>query len=352
MAAGTRHRVLQWFPALQAAGYRSEYSPFFEAPAVGPSGPAAVRAGLKATRLARGLWTRAKLLVSAGRFSAIVVQRELAPNAWNDLAPLVARRTPLIFDFDDAVFLPRGLGSLNAIISRPSSTARLIAASSLVWAGNEYLATYARRHHDRVEVLPTVVDTEVFRPRPRPPRDVPVIGWIGSPQTAKYLEAVLPVLEELARSFHFRVRLIGAGDIPRPAGLEVEMTPWRLDTEADDFADLDLGLYPLSDDPWARGKCGFKAIQYMACGVPQVVSPVGVCRDIVRDGQDGLWADTPARWKDALAHLLADAPARAAMAASGPPRIRERWSLAAWAPRVVAGVSSVAAPRLADHVRV
>jgi glycosyltransferase involved in cell wall biosynthesis len=335
--ASTRYRVLQYFPSLRAAGHEPELVTFFPAQASSLPRPFG-----KAARVASGLARRALAWARLGRYDLVVIHRELLPFGWNQAAGLFARRVPVVYDFDDAVWVP-GLGGPTSRLATPGTTRRLVELASRVFAGNAYLAGYARESHDRVDVIPTVVDTASYRPAAatRAPREVPVVGWIGSPTTARYLEPLLPLLDELARTVRFRLRVIGAGRPLALARVEVETPPWRLDGEAELFADLDVGLYPLSDDAWSRGKCGFKAIQYMASGVASVVSPVGVVREIARDGVDALWAESAADWKAALARLISDAAERTRLGAAGRARAQAAYSLASVAPRFIAGLEAV-----------
>ena len=314
---------------MRAAGWEPSLSCFFD------------EGGGRASRLARGFARRGADLLAAGKFDVVVVHRELFPHSLNRSIPLFAMRAPIVFDFDDAVFLPSQTG-WRKHVAAPESTRRLVESSALVFAGNAYLAEYARKFSSRVEILPTVVDTDVYRPAVRPPREVPVIGWVGSPSTFRYLESLLPLLDKLARSFRFRLRIIGAGRPLKLENVEVESPPWRKEREEELFNDLDIGVYPLTDDPWARGKCGFKAIQYLACGVASVASPVGVVRDIVVDGVGGLWASSATQWTDALVHLLRTPEDRARLGVAGRLRACESYSLAAATPKVLAGLSGVA----------
>ncbi|HXX69678.1 MAG TPA: glycosyltransferase family 4 protein [Polyangiaceae bacterium] len=330
--ASTRYRIAQYFPALYAAGHSPTLSTFFGDPDARP----------RWARVGGGLVQRAVDIARAGSFDVAVIHRELLPHAWNQPVFLLREQVPIVFDFDDTVFLQMRTGWRHTL-SCPESTRRLVAAACVVFAGNDYLAEYARSFSNRVEILPTVVDTRAYRPSPRAATDVPVVGWVGSPTTAQYLEPVLPVLDELAREFRFRLRIVGAGRAIRMNNIEVECPAWHADDEAALFRDLDIGLYPLVDDAWTRGKCGFKAIQYMASGVASVVSPVGVVRQIVRDGIDGIWADTPAQWRCALADLLRNVDARVRMGAEGRARIEAAYSLAAVAPRFIAGLERAAA---------
>jgi glycosyltransferase involved in cell wall biosynthesis len=166
---------------------------------------------------------------------------------------------------------------------------------------------------------------------------LPVVGWIGTPTTAGYLAPLGPVLTVLSAASDFTFRVSGAGTAPSIPGVRVESPSWSLEREVELFNTCDVGVYPLPDDDWARGKCGFKAIQFMACGVPVVASPVGVNREIIEDGVNGFLAAAPAEWQAKIARLLADGKLRQRMAAAARRTIEERYSLHVNAPRI-AGV--------------
>lgn len=327
--ASTRYRISAFFDVLRRAGHEPELSTFFGE-------------GLesRARRYVGGFARQARQLARARDYDVVVVHRELLPLAWNAPVRALRGRVPLVFDFDDAVFLPSG-GGWRSRFAAPASTRSLVEAADRVFAGNDYLATWARRTHDRVEVIPTVVDTDVYRPIDRDHRAIPLVGWIGSPSTAKYLDPILPILDDLARSFRFRLMIVGAGRAIRLANVDVEAPPWSAEAEVGQFRSLDIGLYPLVHDSWALGKCGFKAIQYMACGVASVVSPVGVVEKIVRDDVDGLWAESPARWRDAIATLLESADRRRQLGAEARAHAVQQWSLSSLAPRFVAALEAI-----------
>jgi glycosyltransferase involved in cell wall biosynthesis len=171
-----------------------------------------------------------------------------------------------------------------------------------VTVGNDVLAEFARAHTRDVSIVPSTIDTDLYRVAARAPNPRLVVGWTGSSSTAAYLQALREPLLALRRSVDFELRVIGAQvDM---AGLDVHCYPWRPETEVDDLRSLDVGLMPLRDDPWARGKCAMKALQYMALGIPPVVSPVGVNRAIVGDGANGFHASSDAEWVEKLATLL------------------------------------------------
>ncbi|MCC6811990.1 MAG: glycosyltransferase family 4 protein [Deltaproteobacteria bacterium] len=310
--ASTRYRFYQYAPALEARGHSFELSAFY--PAL-PSGSRSLPKKLRSW--AGGIARQLVATLRSGRFDVVIVQRYVAPAVINEIARLV--RTPIVYDFDDALWLSE---------KRPECDA-LCARARLVVAGNEYLAAHARTTSARVQVIPTVVDTDRFVPRAHTSDGPPVIGWIGSPSTFPYLDAMLPVLDALARTKSFRLRVIGAPRPLRLQNLRVEQPEWSDAAEPTLFSELDIGLYPLADDAWSRGKCGLKSIQYMACGVAHVASPVGVVREISADNETALWATTPEEWTRAIGRLLDDGELRARLTTAARARVVDAYSLRA-----------------------
>jgi glycosyltransferase involved in cell wall biosynthesis len=210
-----------------------------------------------------------------------------------------------------------------------------------VTVGNEILARYAKDRAREVSVIPSTIDTDVYQIQPRDKNRVPVIGWTGSVTTVPYLMAVAPALRRLREKREFELRVIGAKvDIE---GLAVHCIPWRAETEPDDLRALDVGLMPLPDDEWSRGKCGMKALQYMALGIPAVVSPVGVNATIVRDGVNGFYACTEEEWIDRIAFLLENESLRRRLGQEARRTIEESYSVRAHAPRVAKILTEAAA---------
>jgi glycosyltransferase involved in cell wall biosynthesis len=284
--------------------------------------------------------------MSRDRYDAFFVYREAYPFGPPFVETMLARAgRPLIYDFDDAIFLNNSSDAnrFASVLKYPDKVGPIIRRSSLVLAGNEYLADYARGYNRSVEVLPTCVDTTVFMPRrtARPAGAPPVIGWIGTPTTARYLSALEPVVTRLAARSAFEMRVSGSGEPLQFAGVKTTNERWSLDREVELFNTCDIGVYPLTDDEWAKGKCGFKAIQFMACGVPVVAAAVGVNTEIIQDGVNGFLASTASEWEDKIGRLLADAGLRQRLGDAGRKTIEQRYSLAVNAPRLSALVRDV-----------
>ena len=313
---------------------------------------ATARAG-RLARAAAGAVARLARLLAAGRFDVVVVHRDLLPRG-NGLALRVLRRAgvPYVYDFDDAIYLsPRdfvedGEGS-RALMARgkdPSETEDLVAEAAVVLAGNATLAEWASTRNGDVRVQPTPVDTDEFRPpsRPREVGSSGVVGWIGSPTATYCLTALRAALGRVGHRHRYALHVVGAGEHVDIPGVPVRQSAWSLETEADAYRALDVGLYPLPDNAWTRGKCGYKALVYMASGAVPVVSAVGVSADIVEHGVRGFHASDDDGWVEAVDRLLGDSELRVEMAVRGRSFVEEHYSVRALQAAFVAGVRDAA----------
>jgi glycosyltransferase involved in cell wall biosynthesis len=339
VSPGQRYRIEQWEPHLSAGGVEIVYSPF-SSPALSEilysPGHVTRKIGGMVAAYARQL----RAVSGARGFDLVYVFREAALVGPAILETTVRLRgVPFVFDFDDAVYLHYRSPS-NGYLSYlkfPGKTATLCRRASRVMAGNAILAEYASRYSHRVSIVPTTIDTDRYRPelrRTRPPAAFPTIGWTGSHSTRAHLELAVPALRRLARERRFRLVVVGAS-APAIPGAIVESRPFCSSTEVEDLADIDVGIMPLPDDPWSRGKCGCKALQYMGLSIPAVVSPVGANTSIVRDGVNGLWADTDDRWVAALTRLLSEPDLAKRLGEAGRRTVEQEYSARAVAPRVL-----------------
>jgi glycosyltransferase involved in cell wall biosynthesis len=246
----------------------------------------------------------------------------------------------MIFDFDDAIWLPT-VSSGNrtlAWLKNPAKTDELLRMADMVFAGNRYLADYASQFSDCVRIVPTTVDTDVFRPEARIPRrdGVVEIGWTGSRTTIDHFVYLVPTLVRIREKYGDRVRFKVIGDeVFRDDRLGLRGIPWRRETELDDLSTMDIGIMPLPDSPWTRGKCGFKGLTYMSLGIPAVLSPVGVNTEIVDDGINGFLADSEDQWVDRLSRLIEQPELRTAVGTRGRATVVARYSVASQKDRYV-----------------
>jgi glycosyltransferase involved in cell wall biosynthesis len=322
-AACTRYRVEQFVQPLADRGIKMTVRPFMDSDLF--DSLYQHRSWLRtAAGLMKSGLLRLQDLVAATNADVIFVQREamlFGPPAVEWLTHRVLRR-PLVLDLDDATYVPYTsptYGRFTKALKFFGKTDYLIRWSRTVVCGNQTIAEYVSSKGGHTEIIPTVVDLEKFRPRESRNESVPVLGWVGSHSTFPFLESILPALSELAKSHSFKLKIVGSGraDVSVP-GVEVENLEWNLEREIEDFRSIDIGLYPLDpDNNWTMGKSGFKAIQWMAVGIPFVVTPLGAAGEIGEANVTHYFASTHDEWIAQLKLLLADAPQRRAMGEAG-----------------------------------
>jgi glycosyltransferase involved in cell wall biosynthesis len=340
---GQRYRIEQWEPLLRERGVTIDYHSFEdeELHAV------IYKAGNMRRKLqlvGRAFQRRAALMRRLRQYDAVYVFREAALLGPPVFERLIARSgVPLIFDFDDAIFVPYRSPS-NGYLSYlkfPAKTRTICRLASHVMAGNPFLADYAREVNRHVTIVPTTIDTEKYRvDETRAASDVPVIGWSGSYSTVQHLDTLRAALQRLATEERFRLRVIGTPKYELE-GVEVEAMPWRAATETADLSVMDIGIMPLPDDRWSKGKCGLKALQYMALGIPTICSPVGVNIDIIRDDRNGFIAATEDEWIEKLKRLLRSTELRSRLGQAGRATVEAQYSALVQAPRVYQILESV-----------
>ncbi len=322
-AAATRFRLIQFVGPLAERGIELDIRPFLDGPLFAAlySRDAAFK---NAVGLSRSILRRCRDIVAGRRYDALLVQREamlLGPPVVEYLLSRLLSR-PMVLDLDDATYLryeSPTYGRLAAALKCFGKTDDLIRWSRVVTCGSHSIAEHVERRGTRAVLIPTVVDTDLFRPAIAPVRSgPPVIGWIGTHSTYPYLEAIYPALERLGRTHHFRLKIVGAGreKISLP-GVDLENLAWCLEREISDFQSFDIGLYPITPDPWSIGKSGFKAVQYLAVGTPYVATPVGVLAEIGEPGVTHLEASSVDDWYDALCLLLTNVDLRNRMGEAG-----------------------------------
>ena len=266
-----RYRLEQWEPLLRERGVEITYEPFEDE----ELNALLYKPGLVRQKLqlvTRGLNRRLSLVRKVRDYDLVYILREaalLGPPIFEKL--IHQRRVPIVFDFDDAVFVSYRSPSNGyfSYLKFASKTKTICRIASHVMVGNPYLAQYALQVNDRVTVIPTTIDTEKYQvPPPKNSSGPPVIGWTGSHSTVQHLDTLRGALKKLAQRESFRLRVIGT-----PAyecvPLDVEAMRWRAETEVQDLSVIDIGVMPLPDDRWSKGKCGLKALQFMAAGIPR-----------------------------------------------------------------------------------
>lgn len=332
ISPGQRYRLEQWAPYLASEhDIHLDFAPF-ESPALTEALKDPGHRGRKAMLVARDFVRRSSDLRAAEGYDAVVIYREtslLGPALYEHW--LVQRRIPFLIDFDDAIWMVEGSHSHHGVFARlrfPTKIATTCRLASGVMVGNEYLARYARQYNPRVTVAPTTIDLRSYPVLPESSeREALVVVWTGSSSTLAHFEVARPALERLAARRKVIVRVICSHPPTRPiAGAENVFIPWKAQGEAQDVADSHVGIMPLHEDAFSAGKCGLKALQYMAVGRPAVVAPVGMNVDLVRDGENGLLPRTTDEWVAALERLADDPALRQRMGQAGRRTVEERFS--------------------------
>jgi hypothetical protein len=332
--ASSRLRHMQYADALRAAGIDAVIEPFFGEGYL----PRLYSNQSTFTSVLAGYGRRIRQLWRPREIDVLWLEKEALPwLPWALESMLLSKQVPLVVDIDDAVFHNYDLhrsGIVRHLFGRKLD--KLMARAALVTAGNRYLGDRAlAAGAARVEIVPTVVDLSVYVQRPAfEAGKAATIGWIGTPSTwQEYVQPMMPLLAQAAQDAGARILAVGAGHAAPDHHL-LDVRPWTEVSEVTNIHDMSIGIMPLDDTPWARGKCGYKLIQYMACGIPVIASPVGVNADIVEHGVNGFLATTEAEWREAIATLLHDPDLRQRMGSAGRKKAEEHYSLQVWGPRV------------------
>lgn len=251
----------------------------------------------------------------------------------------------LVFDFDDSIWInDTSEGNKNlSWLKNPDKTRSIIKLADTVIVGNEYLADYARQFNPRTVVIPTTIDTSYHKPlHEKMATETVFIGWTGTSTTLRHFIAIEPVLIRLKTKYGDRLRfkLINNAQYHNDA-LCLETTPWTLSREIEDLMDIDIGIMPLPDDQWAKGKCGFKGLQYMALEISTVMSPVGVNTNIIQHGENGFLANSDEEWFQVLSQLIDSTELRQSIGKNGRQTIIDKYSVESYKERYVSLFNSL-----------
>ena len=326
---GQRYRIEQWERMLREQGIRIDFVPF-ASPQLQRTLYTSANHLKKSALLARDFFKRWSTIDLARNYDLIYIYREAALIGPPWIEHRLARMAvPIVFDFDDAIFLrsPSGANKRLSFLKCSTSKTRTICRlATHVIVGNEYLASYARQYASDVTVIPTTIDVDHYvSPRVKPQNDVPVLGWTGSHSTIVHLDIIRTALQRLAEERRFRLRVIGVPGYTVD-GVDVESLTWSSETEVSDLSVIDIGLMPLADDDWCKGKCGCKALQYMALAIPSICSPVGVNCDIIQHGENGLHASTEEQWVSQLRLLIDSTQLRQRLGGAGRRTVESKYS--------------------------
>ncbi len=337
--ASSRLRTLQYLPYLEERGWQVDVHSFYQESYLTHFYQKGHR---RWSDMLVSYLKRVGLMNALRHYDLIWLEKEIFPWLPALMEKVIHReRIPYVVDYDDAIFHKYDLHPnpmVRRILGRKIDT--VMACAELVIAGNSYLSERAQNVAGarNVVVLPTVIDLARYQMRGAKEDTRFTIGWIGSPTTAVYLKPVLPLLRELHTQLGIRVMLVGANE-DQFSREPFECRPWSEHTEVKSIQAFDVGIMPLPDTPWAKGKCGYKLIQYMACGVPVVASDIGANRDIIDHGRQGFLTTTLKQWYDAITGLYSSADLRTSMSLESRKRVEKRYHL------------GITAPELENHLR-
>jgi glycosyltransferase involved in cell wall biosynthesis len=346
LGASSRVRFLQFIPALERAGFTFDVRPLLDNDYVLGlyGGPSPSR-----WRIVAGYLRRLAGLLVAHRYDVVWLEKEALPYLPAFIETTLLARVPYVVDLDDAWFhryeahpsrLVRALlrGKIDAVMRH----------AAIVVAGNDYLAARARKAGARrIEIIPTAIDLARYGDVAATPAEgrATVVGWIGIPLNAHYLTLIEPALRRAGREDHIKLHVVGAPVPSELAGVPAASFAWSEATEVERIGAFDIGIMPLADTPWERGKCAYKLLQVMAAGKPVIAAPVGANCQVVRHGVNGFLATTQEEWADALRILATDPALRARMGAEARRTVAEAYAVATVGPRLAAVLAEAASTR-------
>ena len=325
LGASSRVRLFQYLPFLESKGWQIDVSPLFSDDYL----QSLYNGQSRSRYVLTGYWQRLKAMADAGKYDLIWIEKEIFPFI-PALAEWLLTKAGVLYivDYDDALFHRYDRNKhwlIRSLLGHKIDS--VMKYAPLVIAGNEYLAERAHgAGAGQVEVVPTVVDLSRYKVVQSLSNTTLVVGWIGSPSTSHYLSIIAPVISSLSREFDVCFVAVGVNE-EAVRGLPIDACSWSEETEVQSIQGFDIGIMPLLDSPWERGKCGYKLIQYMACGLPVIASPVGVNTEIVEHGVNGYLARDLHEWGHALRKLLQDQALRQYMGCKGRERVEAWYSL-------------------------
>lgn len=335
--ASSRLRFYQYLPYLRAKDIKYTLSPLF--------GTGYIDNLYSNENRNKGqvLWSylkRIKVLIRSFKYDIVWVEKELLPFFPAIFEKLLHKlNVKLVVDYDDAVFhnYDRGKGIVKKLLSKKID--RVMKSASLVICGNNYIAERAKKAGANYIIIPTVIDVDKYLYSSNIYNDNFIIGWIGTTNTLRYLVDLKTVFERLNRKIEFQLNIIGAKWCN--TSFKTLNIPWIESKEVSEIRKFDIGIMPLRNTPWEKGKCGYKLIQYMGCSKPIVGTPIGINNEIIKDGFNGFKASSEEEWIDAIIKLAKDPKIRTEMGLRGRKIVEEYFSLQLAAPKLIAEFKNI-----------
>jgi glycosyltransferase involved in cell wall biosynthesis len=331
---GQRFRIEQFLSALQNNGWEIQYSNILNEKDDAVFYASGHYFG-KFRIMIKSFFHRLRDMKQAKKADAVFIYREAFMLGTTYFEKRLSKmKVPLVFDFDDSIWLnDTSAGNQNlSWLKKPQKTAEICRYADYVLVGNEYLAEYARQFNENVRIFPTVIDTDYHYPTKEKKQSSKIcIGWTGTQPTLKHFETIIPVLKQLNTKYPGKLCFRVVVNFPYQTGeIPLEVIQWDKATEIETLQHFDIGIMPLPDNQWTKGKCGFKGLQYMALDIPTIMSPVGVNSEIISDGENGFLAKNDAEWIDKISQLIESEALRNKMGAEGRKTVLEKYSKNAW----------------------
>jgi len=329
LGASSRYRIYQYLDYLEHKGIKTEVSPLLTEDYLKN-----IYKGKRISRLfiLKKFAERLLIILGARKYDLVVIQKELFPYVPPFFELLLKKiNKNIIIDYDDAIFVKY---EDNPFLRKKIPT--ILRLAKAITVGNQYLANYASKFNDNIKIIPTVIDLKKYYPKKNYSINTKriIIGWIGTPITQKYLYLVEEPLKMLASKYVFVLRVIGCSAISLDR-VKIQRREWDIQTEATEISKFDIGIMPLNNDSFSKGKCGLKLIQYMACGVPSVASPVGANKSIIQNGVNGFLANTKEEWVEKIELLINNQNLRETIGKNAINTIIKKYSLQQTAPNLI-----------------
>jgi glycosyltransferase involved in cell wall biosynthesis len=333
LGGSSRYRFYQYLPFLKSQGFDLTVAPLLDNTYV-----ANINKGNRNfTNVLFSYFQRLGRLISDRNYDLLWVEKEIMPFFPSWFEKILIGNTPYAVDYDDAqfhVYDYYGSKLTRTLLSQKID--KVMANSKLVIAGNQYISDRAHlAGAKKVEIMPTVIDLDRYSPKSigRGSNAAFNIGWIGSPGTSIYLKTIQSAFQALNQKYSSTFTFVGAGNL-KLDNLDLNIKKWQESTEVEDIQSFDVGIMPLNNTPWEQGKCGIKLIQYMACALPVVGTPIGVNQEIVQHGVNGFQANDLDEWIDYLSKLATDPHLCEVMGAKGREMVESKYCLQVTAPRM------------------
>jgi glycosyltransferase involved in cell wall biosynthesis len=358
LGGSSRYRFYQYLPYLQSQGFEISISSLLDNKYIADLNKSNISVETRnrkrnLSNLLNVYFQRVRKLINSNGHDLLWIEKELLPYAPAWLEKILIGDIPYVVDYDDAQFhVYDYYGSKSTKLFLSNKIDNIMANSKLVVAGNKYIEERANAAGaKRIEIIPTVVDinrysvennsinkvnlTELLDKELSQKQSSQIfnIGWIGSPSTSRYINPMQPVFQQLNEKYNCKFTLIGAGNF-QLEGISLTLKNWNEESEVEDLKILDVGIMPLDNNLWEQGKCGIKLIQYMACGLPVVGTPIGVNKDIIQHGFNGFHANSPDDWVKYLSILAEDPQLRSVMGKRGRSMVESTYCLHLTAPKL------------------